>query len=287
MRSIVKIVWSGNIAGSIQGILLAVAVIFSAGAAENSSHWISNQYTSSRLFVGDYDAQKKIIHIGWQVKLKDGWKTYWRTPGEAGMPPSWNWDNSGDLREIAVKWPVPERMTFFGYVSNVYHDELVVPIEVHLGSGDGQVALALTMDFMICKEVCIPLTADYRLELDNLAGLEVSLYQQALLEKFRNRVPREEDPGFLYVQDNGKGLLTVSLKTPESGGITYRDLFVEGPEDFYFSEPRLRNGADSVLFEIPYTQERSHGSLVGEEVILTLVPGAGQAREVRARIVTE
>ncbi|MBL4803024.1 MAG: hypothetical protein JKY45_14160, partial [Emcibacter sp.] len=43
-----------------------------------SSNWVVNKYSKSRLFVGDYDKESKILHLGWHVSLQSGWKTYWR-----------------------------------------------------------------------------------------------------------------------------------------------------------------------------------------------------------------
>ena len=265
-------------------IWTVLAGISAAAAVESSSDWISNKYTSSRLFVGRYDAVEKVIHMGWHIKLRDGWKTYWRTPGEAGMPPVWHWNNEGPLKEIEVLWPLPERMITFGYESNIYHDEIILPVDVHLTGEGGTVKLSLATDYMICKDVCIPLSATYMMDIADPSLLDISPYQAALLDKYRSLVPRTVDPVFLVVEDNGEGVLDVRLHPSHRNEKKYRDLFVEGPDAYYFSRPVRVSNEDGLLFKIPYTGEGRDESLAGREITLTLVPDSGQAVEVRARV---
>ncbi|WP_417317071.1 protein-disulfide reductase DsbD domain-containing protein [Emcibacter sp.] len=279
MKTIIKIVGCF--------IVLALCVSSPVFADEPSSAWVKSPYTTSRLFVGGYDAGNNIVHLGWQIRLRDGWKTYWRSPGETGMPPSWNWNNKGRISEISVKWPAPERMTFFGYDSNIYHDEIVIPIDVRLKKDAGEVAIALRVDFMICKDVCIPLDAKYRLHIEDPAALKITPYQSALLQKYSALVPRKAKNGFVDVRDNGKGKLEVRLAGPLQDKPAYRDLFVEGPDEFYFSTPVPVGKGQDVIFEIPYTREREHGTLAGRKITLTLVPVSGPALEAEVGVTGE
>ena len=267
-------------------VVVTLAGAVTAGAAEDSSDWVANQYTSSRLFVGSYDAGRQVIHMGWHVKLRDGWKTYWRTPGEAGMPPAWQWNNVGPLKEIKVLWPAPERITAFGYESNIYHDEIILPIDVFLTGGGGPVKLSLAVNYMICKDVCIPLEASYSMDIRDPSTLDVPPYTAAMLQKYRALVPLDADPEFLVVRNTGEGSLEVSLQNPRksSGKNPYRDLFIEGPDGYYFSSPIRETNGNGILFTIPYTRDRMQDSLDGREITLTLVPHSGQALEVRARV---
>ncbi len=93
-----------------------------------------------------------------RLVLAPGWKTYWRSPGEAGIPPSFDWSSSSNLGSVALHWPRPQVFDLSGFRTLAYPDELVLPIEV-TGSDPGQpVHLAVTVDLGVCEEICVPAT---------------------------------------------------------------------------------------------------------------------------------
>ncbi len=90
------------------------------------------------------------------VVLKDGWKTYWRAPGDAGVPPLFDWSDSQNLGGTVEHWPVPEVFDS-GFMTTVgYTRELVLPIEVHPAAPGADVVLSGRMTIGVCHEVCMP-----------------------------------------------------------------------------------------------------------------------------------
>ncbi len=91
-----------------------------------------------------------------RLKLKDGWKTYWRAPGDAGIPPQFSWKGSGNIQDVAITWPAPSVIDQNGLRSIGYEDELVLPVEITPKNPSKPVRLRGQMDLGVCKDVCVP-----------------------------------------------------------------------------------------------------------------------------------
>lgn len=89
--------------------------------------------------------------------LSPGWKTYWRAPGEAGLPPQFDWSGSQNLADVTLHWPVPEVFTSNGMTTLGYHDELVLPIEIRPIDATADVALSGALAMGICQDICMPM----------------------------------------------------------------------------------------------------------------------------------
>jgi DsbC/DsbD-like thiol-disulfide interchange protein len=90
------------------------------------------------------------------LKLEPGWKTYWRAPGDAGIPPSFNWSGSRNLGAISVSWPTPKVFDQNGMRSIGYTNEVVIPLAISPLEKSEPVALELKMDIGICSDICVP-----------------------------------------------------------------------------------------------------------------------------------
>lgn len=93
-----------------------------------------------------------------EVRLASGWKTYWRIPGDAGIPPNLNWEGSQNVKSIKVAWPTPEVFFAAGAVSIGYHDEMFLPLHVEAIDPALPVKLHLTADIGVCEFICIPVS---------------------------------------------------------------------------------------------------------------------------------
>lgn len=92
-----------------------------------------------------------------RVTLAQGWKTYWRAPGEAGLPPQFDWSGSQNLADVTLHWPVPEVFTSNGMTTLGYHDELILPIEILPLDASADVDLEGALAMGICQDICMPL----------------------------------------------------------------------------------------------------------------------------------
>ncbi|MBJ6371261.1 protein-disulfide reductase DsbD domain-containing protein [Sedimentitalea arenosa] len=101
-----------------------------------------------------------------RLVLSDGWKTYWRAPGDAGIPPQFDWSGSSNIGKVSYHWPTPHVFDQNGVQSIGYDRQLVLPVEVTPRDPSQPVRLKGTVEIGLCKDVCIPgtLTVDHTLD---------------------------------------------------------------------------------------------------------------------------
>ncbi len=91
-----------------------------------------------------------------RLTLPEGWKTYWRAPGDAGIPPRFDWRGSRNVGSVSITWPSPEVFDQNGFQTIGYETQMVLPIEITPVRADRPIHLKGEMEFGMCKEVCIP-----------------------------------------------------------------------------------------------------------------------------------
>lgn len=95
-----------------------------------------------------------------EMTLAQGWKTYWRAPGDAGIPPQFDWRGSDNLSGVEVSWPTPRAMMQDGMQTIAYDGRVVLPLRVRPLRAGQAVHLTGALDIGVCKDVCLPVTID-------------------------------------------------------------------------------------------------------------------------------
>ena len=108
---------------------------------------------------------------GLRLQLQDGWKTYWRAPGDAGIPPRFDWRGSRNLHAVEVLWPTPIVFEDNGMRSIGYAREVVLPLDLTPRTPGQAIRLKGSVEIGVCREVCIPATLKVEAELDPQAGV--------------------------------------------------------------------------------------------------------------------
>jgi DsbC/DsbD-like thiol-disulfide interchange protein len=122
------------------------------------------------------DVLSATLRPGWQMEngahmaavdleLAPGWKTYWRSPGDAGIPPSFDWSGSENVKSVRIHWPAPEVFETNGMQTIGYHDHLVLPVEVVPEDSSRPVYLSVRVDLGVCDKICIPASVDIAADL--------------------------------------------------------------------------------------------------------------------------
>jgi len=212
-------------------ILLTFVICFpaSARAAEHSRH-VQTRIFSSVEGVG----QLKTVPVGIEVKLNPGWKTYWRTPGEAGLPPVFDWTDSENVKDVKIRWPSPIRFVASDIDNYGYENEVTFLAAVTPSILGEPVILRLKMDLLICNAICIP--ESFRLSLQIPAGeAKYSIAGQSALAKALRRIPKSgEEENFsvksiwLEKEDDKKISFHVEAYATMAFGAD-ADMFVEHP----------------------------------------------------------
>ncbi|WP_418594623.1 protein-disulfide reductase DsbD domain-containing protein [Ponticoccus sp. (in: a-proteobacteria)] len=131
-------------------MLLSLAAMTAPARAESYDNVVQAELRPGwRLPNGDHMAA---LHL----RLAPGWKTYWRSPGEAGIPPEFQWRGTRNTRAITPQWPAPVVFWQSGMRSIGYKGELVLPLRVSLKDARGDARLSGVVDIGICKDVCMP-----------------------------------------------------------------------------------------------------------------------------------
>jgi len=96
--------------------------------------------------------------VAFHLTLRDGWKTYWRAPGDAGIPPQFDWTGSQNVKSVRFHWPRPEVFSLSGMQTVGYTHELVLPVEVVPIDPAKPVTLKAAVDLGVCSDICVPVS---------------------------------------------------------------------------------------------------------------------------------
>jgi DsbC/DsbD-like thiol-disulfide interchange protein len=246
-----------------------------AARAADASPWVDDMHSALRLIAGSNKAGAETLHAGIEIKLGPGWHTYWRYPGDSGVPPRFSFPGSDNVASVKVLYPAPHAFTDEAGTTIGYQDHVIFPLQVVPKDKAKPVTLHLKADYAVCEKLCVPVEAKAMLPLapgasannDALAKAEtnvpmpVSASQAGLSVK---RVPGGPNP-----------MVAVDLAAQHGEPV---QLFVEGPSPewalpipkpapgapaghqyFHFVLDGLPPGVDpNGHFELTFTIERGH-----------------------------
>ena len=132
------------------------------------------------------------LAAGLRLRHDPHWHTYWRVPGDSGLPTTIRWQLPPGFAAGEIEWPVPKRLPVGPLMNFGYEDDLLLPVRIDVPAdlAPGQsVLLKARADWLICKEVCIPGGADLRLVLP-VRGEAGPSRHQALFSATRQRIPQ-------------------------------------------------------------------------------------------------
>lgn len=186
----------------------------SAAAPAGIGPWIETGEASVRLISGapGPDGGGRVM-IGVHIQMTEGWHTYWRSPGDAGLPPLFDWSGSANLASTEIVWPAPRRHLESGLESFVYDDEVVFPVRIKTTDPMRVTALRLKLAFGVCREICIPAEADLALDLAPRGEMRPTA-AAALIERFAMRAPSQGDSDDLQLDAIGEGRATFRAGEP-------------------------------------------------------------------------
>ena len=198
-----------------------------AARAQDASPWLRDSHSAVRLLAGSRSGA--VLLGGIAIQLEPGWKTYWRTPGDSGVPPRFDFSKSENIDAVTVLWPAPSKFDDgAGGHSLGYHDQVVLPLRIVAKNADKPVTLRASINYAVCQKLCIPVEADAELPFTSVASTEDNALFAAL-----DTVPKPAnvgDPNPLTIRDvkrDGKSTVLVDVVAPAND--KQINLFVEGP----------------------------------------------------------
>ncbi len=218
---------------------------------------------------------------GLSIRLAPGWKTYWRSPGDAGIPPQFDWSGSVNVAGVAVEWPAPEVFETFGMTTLGYKGAVTLPLVVTPLDPAAPVALRLGFDFGVCADICVPERTDMTLAIARDAPEQGA----ALVAEGRARAPLSAEAGGVLSAACGvsgagatrrfKGRLTLDHAADPATLVV-----VEGPEGVWFA-PAETVAEGAVLSVSAEAQVYAGPSWIGRDALRMTLIAAGGAVDVQ------
>jgi len=218
-----------NIHRSFCAALVSCAItvqIGTAARAADESPWNEDVRSAVRLIAGSSKADDAVLHAGIEIKLRPGWKTYWRYPGDSGVPPQFDFSGSENLKKADVLYPAPHLFTDETGQSLGYKDTVIFPVVVSPQQAGKPVRLSVKVDYAVCEKLCVP--AEGRAQLSLVTG---DSKHNSALTAAETHVPKRVTAAQLgltakRVNSGTKPSVVVELGAPTGKPV---ELFVEGP----------------------------------------------------------
>jgi DsbC/DsbD-like thiol-disulfide interchange protein len=268
--------------------IAAVGAVFLCAPAHavDASSWHTDTHSALRLIAGGPRAGAP-LRAGVELKLSPGWKTYWRYPGDSGVPPRFDFAQSANVKSINVQWPAPHRFVDESGSSIGYKDDVIFPIQVSPSDPSKPIILRLKLDYAVCEKLCVPAEGTAELLLANEASSQA---QSLAAAEARVPIPTKlGDGAALAVRAihresvGGRDRVVVDVAAPASETV---ELFAEGPTPAWAlplpeSIGTAPSGVRRYGFDLDGLPPGARAT--GAVLTLTLVAG-GRAIEVPARL---
>jgi suppressor for copper-sensitivity B len=261
-------------------LLLLVLATADRSAQAATSDWVSERHGAARLISAvEATGSSTQLDIGLQLRLTPGWHTYWRSPGDAGIPPVIDWKGSENLAGTEIAWPAPIRLPSLGGLETVgYEDGVVLPIAVRLVHPGAPLHLHAEVDYASCKDICIPYHASLDLVLPS--GLAQPGTEASLIAAAQRRVPEDISAaqwkllGAAVGTERGTAALSVRLASLAEP-FASPDLFVEGLAKGSAGRPEvsLADSGRTATLRVPIPNEAAD-AIAGTNLRITVVDGA-------------
>ena len=255
---------------------LGSGAAFAAGAS--ASPWTVSTNSKARLVSGTVDdGGRPALLAGIQLRLDPGWKTYWRNPGDSGVPPRFDWAGSKNLKKAEVLYPAPHRFADAGGSAIGYDGEVLFPVRLTPEREGEPIELKLAFAYGLCKDLCIPNDVSMSLAVPAKVGKGDAL----LLDSFLARVPLPARPGLLpsvggveAKLDGANPGLVVDAVFPS--GATGTDLLIDGGDVFVPLPAPLGAPDDGKQrFAVTFASPSEAAAIRGKTLRLTLVSDQG------------
>lgn len=139
-----------------KAIFLSILLFFSF--TESQSTIVKNKYSKIEIIPEKILKKNGYYLFGIKLLLNEGWKTYWKNPGEAGASISANWVDDSGILETEILFPFPKKYLDHGVTTIGYDKKVVFPVLIKLEPEQKKINKELVINYLICKEICIPLT---------------------------------------------------------------------------------------------------------------------------------
>jgi DsbC/DsbD-like thiol-disulfide interchange protein len=212
--------------------MVLVAFASNALADEDASAWDGDARSAVRLIAGS-SAAPAPMRAGIEIRLQPGWHTYWRYPGDAGVPPRFDFSGSHNVRGVTVLWPAPQRIVEQGLHAIGYTQDMILPLLVEPQDSKLPMTLHLQVDYAVCEKLCVPAQGTAQLALKRGPSARDGALAHAQLRVPKMRALGEGlGEGGLAIRSvqrersAPRSRVIIDVAAPADAGV---ELFIEGP----------------------------------------------------------
>lgn len=256
------------LAATALGLLPFIA--FPAAASASASGWQDTQGGRVRLVTSGTPDAKGVLNGILEIDLLPGWKTYWRDPGDAGVPPQIDISKSANIASVEMRFPAPERFDD-GYSKWAgYKHSVALPVTFTLKSPGEAANIEADIFLGICETICIPVQG--RLVLDPASDPD-NPGDAAAIAAALEALPEPERPDFgvTVLEGDDKTLLVGANLI---GNPATAEFFLAGDHGYMFGTPKRADSDGRVIFSVPILDRPANPPKEGV-LHYTLVTGAG------------
>ena len=250
--------------------MVALVVAWPQQLFADTGPWQGNQFAKLRL-ISAFDAtgETDTIEAALEIKLTKGWKIYWRSPGDAGLPPEIDFTNSPAITKHHLSFPIPERFTLFGLETYGYGGQVILPLKLDLAELRKPMTARADFTGLVCSDVCVPLDAELTLYLPK-GEARVSPHARAIAMA-RAKVPSDSTRAGVRVQtaaiDGSRLVVSLADEQGEVLAMTSGDILIESDISGYsFGRPRLASARANIEIN-----GREASELIGKPITLTVI----------------
>lgn len=236
--------------------------------------WQQGEQARARLIAGGIDGSGR-LSAALEIALPAGWKTYWRTPGDAGVPTTADFAGSTNVGPVTVSFPVPTRDDDGYAVTNVYDDGVQLPLTATIADPKKPATLDVDLKLGVCQQVCVPDEVHASLTID--PGTEDAA-TAAEIAKAVALLPGPAEPGAFAIDSvtrtggtEGRPVFRFSGVVPDAA---HADFFVEGPEDWAPFRPEYQPSGDGkAVWSVQFSRLGSTVPVTGARLRVTIRSG--------------
>jgi DsbC/DsbD-like thiol-disulfide interchange protein len=257
--------------------LVLLLTIVRPALAADASPWDGGRHTAARLIAG-----ATTLRAGVEIRLMPGWKTYWRYPGDSGIPPRFDFSGSQNVKSVTVRYPAPQRLTDESGTTIGYKRDVVFPLEIVPEDTSKPATVRLKVDYGVCAKICEPADARGELELGGPGAFADRIAVNDAMVPKPAKLGGSAEFGIRAAHREGNKVV-VDVAAPAG---TNADLFAEGPTpDWALPVPtRLADAAPGLQrFSFDLDGLPPGAKPAGATLMLTAVAG-DQAIEVSFRL---
>jgi len=178
--------------------------------------------------------------LGVHLNLGPGWKTYWKSPGDAGLPTEFDWSGSSNLADAEVQWPAPSRLSILGFETVGYTHEVLFPVRLKVRDPNVEARIRLKLVVYACSAICV---RDERM-LDATIRPGAGGPSQAAIDAWRSKVPGPTSDvlSVLSIERSSTGPASLRIEVSSKKPLLAPDAFIE-------SDPPLSGDKPVVTFD--------------------------------------